>query len=529
MRLPKCPDWLREAVFYQVYPQSFYDTNGDGIGDLEGITRKLDYIQSLGCNALWINPCFVSPFMDAGYDVADYYRIAPRYGTNADMKRLLKASAQRSIRVCLDLVPGHTSVEHPWFRASCQAQPNKHSDWYIWTSHTWDNNDNSLSLIRGYAQRDGNYLTNFFWCQPALNYGFVKPNPKFPWQKPITHPACRAVKREMMNIMRYWLDRGVSGFRVDMAASLMKGLKSERPMMDFWQEMRRMLDRDYPEAVLISEWSKPQCAIPAGFHVDFLLHFPDRSAYNCLLGRTVHEGRFFNREGGGNIDDFMNFYMDQYKKTRSKGYMSFVTSNHDMTRPSDGRNQRDMELLFALVMTMPGVPFIYYGDEIGMRYQRELFSKEGGYDRTGSRTPMQWSAGRNADFSTGKATDLYLPVDARAGRPTVAGQDADPKSLLNQVRGLVALRKATPALGADGEFVPLFAKSQKYPLVYLRRMGRQRIVVAINPCAKPVTASFKAPASDSPRQLCGHGVELNSRAGRYTAQMSGVSFGVWEL
>jgi len=194
-------EWIKEAIFYQIYPQSFYDSNGDGIGDINGIIQKLDYIQSVGFNALWINPCFVSPFQDAGYDIVDFYRIAPRYGTNAHLKKLCKEAHQRNIRICLDLVAGHTSIEHPWFKLSCKPGRNKYSDRYIWTSSTRVRPDGTLPFIRGYAQRDGNFAANYYYCQPALNYGFADPNPQQPWQQPVNAPGPLASRQELLKIM----------------------------------------------------------------------------------------------------------------------------------------------------------------------------------------------------------------------------------------------------------------------------------------------------------------------------------------
>ena len=162
--------WLKDAVFYEIYPQSFYDTNGDGIGDLKGIIEKLDYIKELGCNALWINPCFDSPFKDAGYDVRDYKLIAPRYGTNADAKALFEAAHAKGIHVLLDLVPGHTSEEHAWFKESSKPEKNEYSDRYIWTDTCFSAGD-GMPFIGGETDRNGTYILNFFKCQPALNYG----------------------------------------------------------------------------------------------------------------------------------------------------------------------------------------------------------------------------------------------------------------------------------------------------------------------------------------------------------------------
>jgi maltose alpha-D-glucosyltransferase/alpha-amylase len=172
------PRWLETAVFYQIYPQSFYDTNGDGIGDLRGIIAKLDYIRSLGVTALWLNPIFESPFGDAGYDISDFYRVAPRYGTNADLVRLCRQAHQRGMKVCLDLVPGHTSNQHPWFLNSARPEKNKFTNWYIWTDSVWNSQGGTGApseprAVRGFSNRDAGYIPNFFYFQPALNYGYA--------------------------------------------------------------------------------------------------------------------------------------------------------------------------------------------------------------------------------------------------------------------------------------------------------------------------------------------------------------------
>ena len=233
--------WLKDAVFYEIYPQSFYDTNGDGIGDLQGIIAKLDYIRDLGCNALWINPCFDSPFKDAGYDVRDYKKIAPRYGTNEDAAALFRAAHEKGIRVLFDLVPGHTSEEHPWFKASCKPGHNEYSDRFIWTDSCFASGD-GMPFIGGETERNGTYILNFFKCQPALNYGYGKINQ--PWQKPTTDLACLATVEAMKDVMRFWLDMGCDGFRVDMASSLVKNdTKNKKYTCKIWRNIRDMLDR----------------------------------------------------------------------------------------------------------------------------------------------------------------------------------------------------------------------------------------------------------------------------------------------
>ena len=234
------PKWLDNAVFYEIYPQSFLDTNADGIGDFQGIINKLDYIRGLGCNALWINPCFLSPFGDAGYDVADYYRVAPRYGTNEDLKRLFAEAHKRGMHVLLDLVPGHTSVEHEWFRESMKAERNAYTDRYVWTDSVWEAPEN-MGCLRGISQRDGSCAINFFTCQPALNYGYY--NRTRPWQQSPDDEGPKATLNAMVDVMRFWLGLGCDGFRVDMAASLVKNDPDSLGTIALWQKVRAFLDK----------------------------------------------------------------------------------------------------------------------------------------------------------------------------------------------------------------------------------------------------------------------------------------------
>ncbi|HWT26501.1 MAG TPA: alpha-amylase family glycosyl hydrolase, partial [Mobilitalea sp.] len=212
--------WLNNAIFYEIYPQSFQDSNADGIGDFNGIIRRLEYIRGLGCNAIWMNPCFTSPFMDAGYDVADYYKAAPRYGTNEDLKRIFEEVHRFGMHIILDLVPGHTSDQHPWFKESIEADKNLYTHRYIWTNSIWENPD-ELLCIRGISDRDGSCGVNFFSTQPALNYGYA--NPTKDYQMAPTDPEPMKTRTAIKDIMRFWLTMGCDGFRVDMAGSLVKG------------------------------------------------------------------------------------------------------------------------------------------------------------------------------------------------------------------------------------------------------------------------------------------------------------------
>ncbi len=464
------PDWLKNAVFYEIYPQSFYDTNGDGIGDFNGITEKLDYIGSLGCNALWINPCFDSPFKDAGYDVRDYKKTAPRYGCNNDLYRLFGEAHRRGIRVLLDLVPGHTSEEHIWFRQSQKAEPNEYSNRYIWTQQWWQGAD-GMRFIGGESERSGTYVLNFFKCQPALNYGFLHPSK--PWQLPADHPDAIATREAMKDVMRFWLDHGCDGFRVDMADSLVKGDDERKSGTSaIWRNVREMLDREYPEAVLVSEWSNPPLSLRAGFHMDFCLNHAGRG-YASLMRNyqvenmsPVHDTSYFKKDSDHDISLFLKEYQAWFKDTKDLGYMSLLTCNHDTERPAFNLTMQEARLAYAFLFTLPGVPFLYYGDEIGMRYLK-LPTKEGGYNRTGSRTPMQWNSSRNLGFSSGCEDALYLPVDSSEDAPTVADQEDDPSSMLNTVRGILALRHGNPDLQADMPMEPVFSEKGK-PFVYRR-------------------------------------------------------------
>ena len=264
--------WLKDAIFYEIYPQSFRDTNGDGIGDFNGITEKLDYVKGLGCNAIWLNPCFDSPFKDAGYDVRDYKKVAPRYGANSDLYRLFGEAHRRGMHVILDLVPGHTSEEHPWFLASKRAEENEYSDRYIWSGFCFEG-CGGLNYVAGESERDGVYVLNFFKCQPALNYGFMHPDK--PWQCAADSPAALATREAMKDVMRFWLDHGCDGFRVDMADSLVKFDDEQKSGTSaIWRDVRAMLDAEYPEAVLVAEWSHTALAIRAGFDAAFCLNDP---------------------------------------------------------------------------------------------------------------------------------------------------------------------------------------------------------------------------------------------------------------
>ncbi|MFJ1671749.1 alpha-amylase family glycosyl hydrolase [Streptomyces bottropensis] len=519
------PTWLADAVFYQIYPQSFADSNGDGIGDFAGITAHLDHLSWLGVDTLWLNPCFVSPFHDAGYDVADYLNVAPRYGSNDDLAQLVGEAGRRGIRILLDLVAGHTSVDHPWFRASAD-DPDDHR--YIWTSE-----GRPEGFVPSPGSRPGAYLPNFFDSQPALNFGYARPNPAEPWRLPVDADGPRANRDALRTIMDHWLSLGLAGFRVDMAASLVKDDPSRAETCRLWTELRHWLDAAHPDAVLLAEWGEPEVSVPAGFHADFVLHFGGptdglalRSLWNNGEG-TVHENWdpldcFFDASGHGSPRPFVEAWQQASAAVGGAGSISLPTANHDFSRLNCGpRKAEQLPAAFTFQLTWPTLPAIYYGDEIGMRYVPGLPDKEGSvlgprYNRAGSRTPMQWDGTPNAGFSTAPADRLYLPLDPSPDRPDVAAQRADDTSLLHLVRRLIALRGRTPELGSGGSVEVLHPG---YPFVYVRG---GRYLVVVNPQRYMASCPYEPAVHTA---LEARGVKVAD--GTITAQ--GFGYGVFDL
>jgi len=500
------PSWLADAVLYQIYPQSYADSNGDGVGDLPGILSRLDYLGWLGVTTIWLSPLFESPFHDAGYDVSDYLEVAPRYGTNEDLAALVQAARERGIRVMLDLVPGHTSDQHPWFQASSKDAAD---DRYIWSGA---DQQPGPSWVASPGSRPGWYLPNFYPVQPALNFGYARTDPAEPWRQSTDAPGPRANRAALREIMAYWFDRGVAGFRVDMAYSLVKDDPDGTATAALWREMREWIDAAYPDRALLSEWGDPKVAVPAGIHADFFLHFvgrPLRSLWGNAQGSHAPgwgtEPCYFAPEGDGSMHEFLDAWREADTAIGDVGFVALPTANHDFSRLTCGTRTRDMVApAFAFQLTWPSLPVIYYGDEIGMRYLSGLPDKEGsqlGHEaRQGSRTPMQWDADLpNAGFSTARPEDLYLPVDPAGDRPTVAAQRADEASLLQQVRALIQLRREHPELGTRGTVTVL---TDGYPFVYTR--GGKYLVV-VNPSAQAAQFALNDGPELATALIC-HGV-----------------------
>jgi len=329
-------------------------------------------------------------------------------------------------------------------------------------------------------------MLNFFASQPALNYGWL--NRTEHWMSAPDSPEAISTREAMKDIMRFWLDRGCDGFRVDMADSLVKNDDNDKTATAaIWKDIRSMLDENYPEAALVSEWSNPYQAICiGGFHMDFYLdhHY---NGYNTLLRDYETEGgdhSFFKKDAGGEISRFLNDYLPKYEVSKDKGYISMFTCNHDTPRPANTLSADELKLAYAFILTMPGVPFIYYGDEIGMKFL-DVKTKEGGYQRTGSRTPMQWDDSINKGFSDADPELLYLPVDSSENAPSVQAQEPDPGSLLNETRRLIALRHKYTDLQADASFSVIRSGGPNEPFVY----SRGELILAINTSSKEYTVN----------------------------------------
>ncbi len=509
--------WLKDAVVYQIYPSSFQDSDGNGIGDIPGIISRLDYIKSIGVSAIWMNPVFVSGFTDGGYDVIDFYKIDPRFGTNSDLVELVNQAHARGMKVILDLVAGHSSDQCEWFKQSKEADPNlRYSDYYIWPSFKPEiKNEQNLAGKTDYAQlmnsmnnivnkfvasdapRGPYYVKNFFDTQPALNFGFANPDPEHPWEQAVDAPGPMAMRRELKNIISFWMDKGVDGFRVDMAASLVKNDFDKSATIKLWKEdLSKWFKETYPEGLLIAEWFNPEQSIEAGFDVDFFAH-DGKYNFSTLFFNTDRQGKsqpcWFELEGRGELKTWYDLYSYQYNAVKGKGYASLPTSNHDFNRPAAAaRTTLEQEKVYmTFFLTMPGVPFIYYGDEIGLKQQFGLPSVEGSMMRSGTRIPMLWDSSDNAGFSSAPIEKLYIPQDPDPNRNTVEKSENDPNSLLNYTRTLIQLRKDNPVIGADADWRLVNGLETPYPMVYERTLGSEKCIIVLNPTAKKVTTQIE--------------------------------------
>jgi alpha-glucosidase len=474
--------WWQTAVIYQIYPRSFQDSNGDGIGDLKGIVRRLPYLTELGVDAVWLSPIFPSPMADFGYDVSNYTDIDPLFGTLDDFDALLEALHGRGLKLLLDFVPNHTSDQHPWFRESRSSRSNEKRDWYIWRDPAPNGGppNNWLSDFGGSAwQLDpptGQYYYHaFLTAQPDLN-----------WRNP-------AVRRAMHDVMRFWLRRGVDGFRVDVIWHLLKDdqfrdnpenphfREGEPPhqrliplytadlpdVHEVVAEMRRVVD-EFPGRVLIGEIYLPIERLVAYYGADLDgVHLP----FNFTLLNAPWNARAIAR------------LIDEYERALPpQGWPNWVLGNHDRPRIASRIGAEQARVAAMLLLSLRGTPTIYYGDEIGMKRVpippervRDPFEKNvPGLGRDGARTPMQWDAGPHAGFSTAPP---WLPLPDDFPAENVDNQRRDSTSVLNLHRRLIALRRASPAL-LIGSYRPIVASGDL--LLFVRELGQERLLVSLN-------------------------------------------------
>jgi maltose alpha-D-glucosyltransferase/alpha-amylase len=466
--------WFKDAVFYQVYLRAFADSNGDGHGDLRGLTQKLDYLQALGVDCLWLMPIYPSPLLDDGYDIADYYGVHPDYGTLDDFKTFLAEAHARGLRVIADLVLNHTSDQHPWFQAARADRQSPFRDYYVWSDTDQKFKDARLIFLDieksnwTWDATAGQYFWHRFYAsQPDLNFD---------------NPAVRA---EMLNVAKFWLDLGLDGFRADAVPYLFEreGTNCENlpETHAYLKELRRFVDEHYPKGgrILLAEanqWPQDVRAYFGDgdeFHMAF--HFPvmpriymalaraDRTPIVDILARTPpipahcqwctflrnHDELTLEMVTPEERDSMWRTYAPEARMRLNLGIRRRLAPLLDGDR-------RKVELLSSILFTLPGAPIIYYGDEIGMGDNIWLD------DRDGVRTPLQWDAGPNAGFSTRDVPPerLYAPViaDERFGyqRVNVAAQRADPDSLWHTLRRMIAVRKQQRAFGQGAcEFLPV--------------------------------------------------------------------------
>ena len=489
--------WWQTGVVYQIYPRSYQDSNGDGIGDLPGITQRLDYLSStLGVDAIWLSPIYPSPMHDFGYDVADYCDIHPLFGTLADFDRLLEETHKRGMKMILDLVPNHTSDEHPWFLESRSSRDNPKRDWYIWRDPAPGGGvpNNWLSHFGGPAwtfdEKTGQYyLHQFVKQQPDLNYR----NPD--------------VLKAMLDSMRFWLDRGVDGFRVDVIGLMMKDpeFRDEPPnpawdgiapfgslnhiytanlpeVHDLIREMRILLD-SYDDRMMVGETYLPNDMLMVyyGTPEKRECHLP----FNFQLIRAPWKAAIVKKM----VDDYE-------AALPSEAWPNWVLGNHDQHRLATRVGASQARVANMLLLTLRGTPTSYYGDELGMENvpippekvqdppavnQPEIAHIVG---RDPERTPMQWDDSPNAGFSAPEVKDLWLPLAPNYKDVNVESELKDPRSTLNFYRNLLACRKASPAL-LWGDYGPVELDSPEAKancFVFTRHAAaeNERMLVALN-------------------------------------------------
>ena len=458
--------WYEHALFYEVYVRAFYDSNGDGHGDIQGLIQKLDYIRDLGVDCIWLLPIYPSPLRDDGYDIANYYGILPEYGTLDDFRALVEEIHERGMRVITDLVLNHTSDQHPWFQSARSDRKSPHRDYYVWSDTDQKYSQARIIFLDTEASNwtwdetaDQYYWHRFYATQPDLNFD----NPQ--------------VQQEMLKVMRFWLELGVDGFRADAVPYLYEreGTSCENlpETHAYLKKIRAYIDENYPDCILLCEANQwPEDVRPYfgdGDEFQMGFHFPvmpriymalkngDRSALKWILDRTPDipedcQWCTFLR----NHDELtLEMVSEEERQWMWQEYaphprMRLNLGIRRRLAPLLDNDRRKIELAYSLLFTLPGSPIIYYGDEIGMGDNIWL------PDRNGVRTPMQWTNEPDAGFSEGAPGSIYTPViQDHPYSPDVVNVNAqlhEPDSLLNRIRKLISIRKQNPVF-STGELI----------------------------------------------------------------------------
>ena len=506
-------EWWKDAVFYQIYPRSFMDSNGDGIGDLPGITKRLDYLAGLGVDALWISPFFPSPMRDFGYDVSDYRGVDPMFGSLDDFRELSAEARKRGIRIVLDLVVNHSSDEHPWFKAARASKEAPEHAYYIWKPLAGPPPNNWKSLFELCSAWYPNEATGERYLAT-----FTRFQPEFDWRNP-------ALRAEIYDIMKYWYDLGVDGFRLDVATGYFKDAEfrsnpfSFKAVPDLFQ--KHLYDRNRPE-----------------FHEVFrdFRRISDKAGERVLIGETHGQDTALaaSCHGAGNDELHMAFNFDflnqpwkaeafrtsaerWYKALPEGAWPNFTLSNHDRPRAAFRFRDRDpavtearARVAAAMLLTLRGTPFVYYGEELAMTCEpvpRDRLRDPLGIrtwplhflGRDPERTPMQWDASADSGFGSG-AAEPWLPLNSDHASRNVEVQEADPGSMLGWYRSLLALRRGRPSLR---EAAIAFLDAPEGVLAWERGSsgygapweGKERSLVYLNFSSSPRTVELAAPSS----------------------------------
>lgn len=496
--------WYKDAIFIELNTRAFKDSDGDGWGDLPGLTSKLDYLKALGVDAIWLLPIMPSPLRDDGYDVSDFCNIFPAYGTMDDFKTLMNEAHKRELKIIVEIIPNHTSDQHPWFQAS--RDPNhpeheKYRDFYVWSDTDKKYEDARIIFLDteksnwAFDEKRGQYFWHrFFSSQPDLNYD----NPE--------------VQQAMLDIVKFWIDAGADGLRIDAPPYLFEreGTNCENlpETHQFLKRMRKFVDEYKPDTLLVSEANQwPEDVVEYfgdGDEMHMNFHFPlmprlfmalakgDRSPIEEILARTpaLPEGCQWGSFLRCHDELTLEMVTEEERQWMWETYapnkaMRINLGIRRRLAPLMENDSRKILLMHSMLLTMIGSPFLYYGDEIGMGDNIALL------DRNGVRTPMQWDASPNAGFSEAPADKLYAPVidDPVYGytKINVATQEADPASLLNQIRHLIAVRKQHLLLGRGDFEWKSFSFESKAVASYQRTYEGKRIVVLNNLRATPVS------------------------------------------